>query len=130
MGIDSLKDGMVNIIKTHPVASAIGGAGLVTGVVLGASAISRKSKRRKTKRSKARSSGKRNRRIKHTKRGWKMDRARRSKQKWEVAYQKRKKKHSSKRSGKVYYARKTGQPYILLSNGRAKFIKGKRRYNR
>lgn len=130
MGIDSLKDGMVSIIKENPVASAIGGAGIATGLVLGITAIARKSKRRKTKRSKARNSRKRNNRIKHTKRGWKLDRAKRSKQKWEVAYRKRKKKHSSKRSGKVYYARKTGQPYILLSNGRAKFIKGKRRYNR
>ena len=131
MGIDSLKDGVVGFIKENPIGSAIGGAGLVTGLVLGTTALVRKSKRRKTKRSKARNSRKRNNRIKHTKRGWKLDRAKRSKQKWEVAYQKRKKKHSSsKRKGKIYYARKTGQPYILLSNGRAKFIKGKRRYNR
>lgn len=27
---------------------------------------------------------------------------------------------------KIFYARKTGQPYIKLANGRAKFIKGKR----
>jgi hypothetical protein len=130
MGINSLTDGMVSIIKENPVASAIGGAGLATGLVLGITAIARKSKRRKTKRSKARNSRKRNNRIKHTKRGWKLDRAKRSKQSWEVAYQKRKRKRKNsggKRRGKVYYARKTGQPYIILSNGRAKFIKGKRR---
>lgn len=38
-----------------------------------------------------------------------------------------KKRRSSSASGrKVYFARKTGQPYIKLANGRAKFIKGKR----
>jgi len=37
----------------------------------------------------------------------------------------RKKMKSSGR--KVYYARKTGQPYIKLASGKARFIKGKRR---
>jgi len=37
------------------------------------------------------------------------------------------KSHSSRKSrGKVYYAKGTGQPYILLKSGKAKFIKGKR----
>jgi hypothetical protein len=35
-------------------------------------------------------------------------------------------KRSHSRRG-VHYARKTGQPYIILADGRARFIKGKRR---
>jgi len=36
-------------------------------------------------------------------------------------------KKTKKRTGKIYYARKTGQPYKILASGKAKFIKGKRR---
>lgn len=127
MGIDSLISDAIGLAKEHPVATALGGAGIVAGGIVGTTAIVGAVKRRKAKRRKTRNSGKRSRRIKHTKRGWKQDRARRSKQPWELAYRRRKKKHSSKRRGKVYYARKTGQPYIILSSGKAKFIKGKRR---
>jgi len=109
MGIDSL-DGITNTIKANPTGAALLGGAIVAG--LGAAtglALSGKKKR--------------------SKRSWQLDRKKRSKQKWEVAYQKRKKKKkkSSKRKGKIHYAKKTGQPYILLANGRAKFIKGKRR---
>jgi len=131
MGIDSLNNGIFGsihgVIKENPLASTVGavGAGLVAGV--GASAIVGAIKSRKNKRSTSRNSRKRGSRIKHTKRGWKQDRARRSKQKWEVAYRRRKNKKVRKSRGRVRYARKTGQPYILLANGKAKFIKGKRR---
>lgn len=130
MGIDSITNGVQGIrdkLQILPIGTAVGiggaavGAGLVSAAVIGAV------KSQKSKRNKSRSSRKRHSRIRHTKRGWKQDRARRSKEKWEVAYQKRK-NHSSKRRGKVYYARKTGQPYIILSSGKAKFIKGKRRH--
>lgn len=130
MGSDNIINGLTTFVKENPIISAVGAVGVVAGAGLGTAAIVGAVKRRKSKGSKTRNTRKRGRRIKHTKRGWKQDRKRRSKQKWEVAYQKRKKKHkksSSKRRGKVYYAKKTGQPYILLSNGKAKFIKGKRR---
>jgi len=100
-------------------AAALGGAvagSVVTGAaILGAGALAKSNgsfgaKRRKKTR------------ITHTKRGWKQDRARRSKQKWEIAYQRR--KHKSKRKG-VHYT-KNGQPYIILSSGKAKFIKKRR----
>jgi len=97
---------------TSPVALGVGG--LVVGTGLGvAIASSSKRKSRKSKSRKTRS------RIKHTRRGWKQDRARRSKQKWEVAYQKRKKR------GKIKYTKK-GQPYIIMKNGRARFVKKRR----
>jgi hypothetical protein len=117
-------------IENNPLAVAAGAVvgGLALGV--GTGALIRTTVKRKNKRGKRKSSRKRGSRIKHTKRGLAQDRKRRSKQKWEVAYQKRKKKRSrsgSKRRGKVYYARKTGQPYIILSSGKAKFVKGKRR---
>lgn len=37
------------------------------------------------------------------------------------------KQYSRKGGKKVYYAKKTGQPYILLSSGKARFIKGRRK---
>lgn len=77
-------------------------------------------------------------RKKRSSRGRKRDRKFISKQSWERRYVKkhgsrgRKKYHSRKKSKsrhgrKVFYARKTGQPYIRLANGQARFIKGKRR---
>lgn len=122
MGLDNLKDGIVGFVKQNPLGTALGvGAAVVgTGAVIGA--ISRKKTKGKT-----RKSGIKHKRIKHTSRGWAQDRRRKSKQKWEVAYRRRKKKSSKRRSGKVYYAKKTGQPYILKANGQAKFIKGRRK---
>jgi hypothetical protein len=112
-----------------PIGAAIGGAvagGAVIGAVaIGASAIKSKSssKRRKSKK-----------KITHTKRGWKQDRARRSKQKWEVAYQKKKRKsskkkyskqrkHSRRSKGRGVHFTKNGQPYIILKSGKARFVK-------
>lgn len=111
-------------VTEKPLATAAIGAGIVAagaGVALVAA------------------SGKKNKK-KTTKRGRKRDRIFKSKQKHERRYKRKKKykvygkkgyikpkKSNSKRRGKVYYAKKTGQPYILLSSGKAKFIKGKRR---
>jgi hypothetical protein len=122
MGINSLIENAATMVKANPITTAIGvgavglGAGITTAALIGS----------KTKKKTRKSSSKR-RRISHTKRGWKQDRKRSNKsQKWEVAYRKRK-KMKSKRRGKIHYARKTGQPYIILASGKAKFIKGKRR---
>lgn len=117
--------GIINDIKgitgsfTSGQAIALGaGAATVGGAaVLGGAMLASKGKKRK-------------KRIAHTKRGLKQDRKRKSKQKWEVAYRNRKKKgkrKAKKSSKRIHYARKTGQPYILLASGKAKFIKGKRR---
>lgn len=118
-------------VRKNPVTSA---ATLGGGLVAGGTAIQiirSRSKTRVSSKKKAKSKAKRSKRkITHTKRGWKADRSRRSKQPWEVAYQRRKKhkssKHTKKKVGKVYYTRK-GQPYKILSNGRARFIKGRRK---
>lgn len=133
--LDSLKNGIYSIgddIKASPgtaIATALGGAvvgGALTGAVVSGIASSKKkssSTRRKT-----------GKKIKHTKRGWKADRARRSKQKWEVAYQKRKRKANKKTHGRpgsgrskrgIHYT-KNGQPYKILSSGKARFIKRRR----
>ena len=121
-----LLDNATGILKDNAIATAVG-AGIVgagVGVAVGAAIGAR------TKKKTRKSSTKRGR-IKHTKRGWAQDRRRFNKrQKWEVAYRRRKKHKKgpkSHRRGKIYYAKKTGQPYILLSSGKAKFIKGKRR---
>jgi hypothetical protein len=129
MGIgDDFMEGLTNVknLIGENQAAAIGiAAGSAAVLGLGTAALlSAGSKKRKAK----------------SKRGRKRDRIFKSKQKHEQKY-KRKKKYkiygkkgfinpkskSKKRSGKVYYARKTGQPYILLKSGKAKFIKGKRR---
>lgn len=130
MGIDSLTNGIKGVmvsVQNHPVGAAVGAAGAGVALGVGAAAIVGAVKRRKTKRSKVRNSRKRGNRIKHTKRGWKQDRARRSKQKWELAYQRRKRKKRSKKSKRGVHYTKNGQPYIILASGKARFIKGKRR---
>lgn len=130
MGIDSLMSDAAGLIQANPIASTLGAAGAGAAAGLGAGALLGSTLSRSSKRRKSSTSRKRGRRIKHTKRGWRQDRKRKSKQPWEVAYRKRKKSRSgksSRRRGKIYYAKKTGQPYIILASGKAKFIKGKRR---
>lgn len=126
-------DSALATIENNPLASAAGAAlgGIAVGV--GASALVGSLVKRKSTRRKSVSSRKRGRRIKHTKRGWKQDRKRKSKQKWEVAYRKRKRSRSSprhirKRKGSrgIYYT-KNGQPYKIMSNGRARFIKRRKK---
>jgi hypothetical protein len=112
-------------IASNPLIS-VGIAG-VTGAVAGAVgtvAVSSISRRKKSRRKKS---------------GRSRDRRFKSKQKHEQRYKRKKKYKIYKqkgysrdvnhrhRKGKVYYARKTGQPYIILPSGKAKFIKGKRR---
>lgn len=131
MGLDSLSNGLDNALSTVEgivrdnttavvgsavVVGAVGGA-VITSVIQSKTGTSKSSKKKRAK-------------IKHTKRGWKQDRARRSKQKWEIAYQKRKRKkkhhsHSKKRKGMHYT--KNGQPYIILASGKARFVKKHRR---
>lgn len=122
-GFIEAADGIIDKVEGFlgtPTGAATGGAiagAVITGAtILGVSALEGSS---------STGSSKRKRKITHTKRGWKQDRARRSKQKWEVAYQKRKrklaKKKHSKRKG-IHYT-KNGQPYKILSSGKARFIK-------
>jgi len=124
--LGSLQDGLqtaigevANVITEHPIGSALGVAGVV-GAGAGLVAVASSGRKKSTKK-KAR------KKIKHTSRGWKQDRKRRSKQKWEVSYKRRKRKgrRGTKRRG-VHYT-KNGQPYVIMSSGKAKFIKRKRR---
>jgi len=131
--LDTLQDGVstgigeiVEFVGEHPVGVAIGavstvavGAGIVA---LGVAASKSKAKKKTSK-------------------GRKRDRIFRSKQKHEQRYKRKRKykkyghkgwihpkkrKGSSRRSGKVKYT-KNGQPYIILRSGKARFIKRKRR---
>jgi hypothetical protein len=129
---NTISSSIGNLSTTEIAVGTAAAGALAGGSVVGllSSSTSKSTKKRKNKKPK---------KITHTKRGWSADRKRRSKQKWEVAYQKKKKKSKkktrktkkshSKRHGRIHYAKKTGQPYILLRSGRAKFIKGKRRKN-
>jgi len=122
MGINSLIEDAVGLAKANPVTTAIGAGVVAVGAGVGAAALIGSASKRKTRKSRGRS----------------RDRRFISKQKHEKAYVKKhgrrgrkvyksKKMKSSRRRGKIHYARKTGQPYIILASGKAKFIKGKRR---
>lgn len=103
MGLDNLTNGLVATIKANPLSSAIGATGVVAGAGLGAVAVTRAVKRRKSKRNKTRTTRKRTSRVKRSKR----------------KSTKRKRHHTT--SKRIKHT-KNGQPYIILSNGRAKFI--------
>lgn len=110
MALDSLKNGVNNVLSVaqeKPVSTAVGaaGAGIVLGV--GAAALVGAVKRRKSKRRKARSSRKRSRSSKRRK-------------KYKYARTAGKRKDTSRRRIRMT---KTGQPYVILANGRARFIK-------
>lgn len=121
-------------VRKHPVTSAVSvGGGVLAGVTVTQIMRKRIKKRGKTKKptTKKRVVKRKTARAKRSKRSWQLDRARISKQKHEVAYQKRKKrlargKKTKKRVGKIYYT-KRGQPYKILANGRARFIKGRKK---
>ncbi len=129
--ISGILDSAKEILKT-PIGSATAGAVLggavVGGTILTAQAINKKSKSSTI-------------RKKKTKKGSSRDRKYISKQKHEVAYQRRRKKISKKTYGKKYkkhsrskskskkgiHYTKNGQPYKILANGRARFIKKARK---
>jgi len=135
MGINSLTESIsdvgdktISTLSSNPIGTAIGvavGGAVVGGAITGLLVSSSK------KGSKSRSRRKRT--------GRSRDRLFKSKQKHEQRYKRKRKykvygkrrsikpKSNSKRRGKIYYAKKTGQPYIILASGKAKFIKGKRR---
>ena len=129
MSLESVKNGVIETITNNPLAAVAvaAGTGLVVGSAAGAvvGAVTAKSSKRKTKK---------------TKKGHSRDRLFKSKQKHERKYKRKRKykiygkkgyinpkKSKSKRRGTIHYAKKTGQPYIILASGQAKFIKGKRR---
>jgi len=104
MGLDSLQNG-VGVIKSNSTAIIAGTAGLAGGAVLGATAVAL-SRRKKTKKVKRKSTRK-TRTVKSKKRS---KRTRNS----------RKRRYTSH---KRIHKTKNGQPYIILANGRARFIK-------
>ena len=119
--INGLVDKSKGLIAANPIATAVGvGAVGVGGLVLGAAVIG--SKRKKKTRS-----------------GSKRDRIFKSKQKHESRYKRKRKFKIYKRKGWIkpkkttsksrrgnHYTKK-GQPYKILANGRARFVKKKGR---
>lgn len=98
MGINSLIEDAIGLVKENPVASAVGATGIAVGTGLGVAAIVKSTKRRKSKRTKNRDSRKRSNRNK------------------------RKKRNSRRSTRKIHYTKK-GQPFVYLRNGKARFIK-------
>ncbi len=118
----SLLDNAIGIIKENPLGTAIGAGvvGVGTGVAI-AAIVGGKNKR------------------KNSKRGHKRDRRFKSKQKHEQRYKRKRKykvygkkgyinpkKRKSKSRRGIHYTKK-GQPYKILANGRARFIKKTKR---
>ena len=111
-GLTNIQNGLGNISKPALIGTigAVAGAGLVAGAV----ALNKRKKTYKSQRSKSR--------------GISRDRKFISKQKWEQRYKrktpgKRYKTKKTRKSG-IHYT-KNGQPYIILSSGKARFIKRK-----
>lgn len=111
MALESLDNGLAKLsafVQENPIATAVGaaGAGAVLGVgtaaVIGA-VKSRKAKRRKTRSSRKRSSS-----------------SKRRKKRYKYARTAGKKKDRSTRRIRMT---KTGQPYVILASGKARFIK-------
>jgi len=106
MGLDSLQDGLTNVVNTakslvtNPVTTAISGAVIgsaITGAVI-AGVASRKKKRRKTTSKKS---------------------SKRRTRKYKYARTAGKRKDTSRRRIRQT---KNGQPYIILASGKARFI--------
>lgn len=126
--LDDVGATILNAITENPVKSAIiGGTALAgtAGIVAVGATVARKKKKAKTKRGRSRDR-KFISREKHE-RAYQRRRKRKGKKTTGKYYKTKNKKTTKKRGRKVYYAKKTGQPYILLRNGQARFIKGKRR---
>ena len=103
MGLDSLQNGATGLITANSNAIIAGAAGLAVGGVLGATAVA-VSRRKKTK-----------------KRSKSSKRTRNSKKSRKSNYKRKKHKRVSRGSRKIRYT-KNNQPYIILRNGRARFI--------
>lgn len=121
-------DSVISFVTEKPITTTALGIGVVgVGTTVGILAVNRKRAKKKT-----------------SKRGRKRDRIFKSKQKHEQKYKRKKKykvygkkgwikpkkrssKKTKKRVGKIYHTKK-GQPYKILSSGKARFIKkgGKR----
>lgn len=114
MGILDLAEDVAGLVTQNAIPLGIGAVGGATAGALVTSAVMSGGSGTSARR--------RKRRITHTRRGWAQDRKRRSKQKWEIAYQRRKRKGKKRRSGRLHYTKK-GQPYIILASGKARFVK-------
>lgn len=105
----TIQDGLnsvMGIIQDHPVGSTVVGGGAAVGAVLGTTAIIKRKRKKKSKRSYSRKkrSARRNRRRKRSRR---------------TPYTARKRKDRSHK--RIRYT-KTGQPYIIMASGKARFI--------
>lgn len=117
-------------VRKNPATSALTTAG---GVLAGVTAVQvvrkarAKSRTTKKKTSTKRKTSTKKRKGTRSKRSWQLDRARRSKEPHELAYQRRKRlaKKSKPKKKPGIYKTKTGQPYKIMANGKARFIKKK-----
>ena len=121
----SLLDNAIGMVKENPVATAIGAGAVGVGVGVGVASLIGSSPSKKARKSR--------KKITHTKRGLKQDRKRKSKQPWEIAYRRRKRRNKinrrrkNKSSSRGLHYTKKGQPYKIMSNGRARFVKKTKR---
>lgn len=121
-GVSSMATAGGGIIKSSPSISSPGQTGIVAvpSTPSAPSRSSNSSPRRKSSKAKRTTSSKRPRNSRRQK-------SRSPPHKSKKKHYGSAKQYSRKGGKKVYYAKKTGQPYILKSNGQAVFIKGKRK---
>jgi hypothetical protein len=127
--------GIVEEVKAklaNPLVAAAAGGSLGLGVGVATASVIKRKKKRSKRKSKKKSS----KRKKSKNRDWRYA----SRQKHEVNYRKRRKKAGKKSYQKKYETKKSksssrkgihytknGQPYKILSSGRARFIKKRRK---
>lgn len=122
MDLTSVKDAATDFISNNTVPIAVGAGAAVVGGGIVALALSGRSSKKKTRKGRAR------------------DRKFISREKSEQAYQRRMRRKGKKTTGKYYRTKrrrntrttksrrgihytKNGQPYKILANGRARFVK-------
>ena len=111
-------DKVKTFISDHPIATTVGvvgGAAAVAGIAYG---LTKKKKKKTTKKKAAKRTTKRKAAKKKAKPRTSKRRTRKSGYGSEAAY--------NRKGGKKVYKTKNGQPYILLASGKARFIKKSR----
>lgn len=128
MGVlDNIKDGISSIeavISQNPLASV--GVATATGAIVGATATSiikskakKRKKKTKTTKKKSKKSKSKGRKLKFGSPAYRKKYLSKSKKRRKTA----RVKHNKRTSHKKIRLTKNGQPYVILANGRARFIK-------
>jgi hypothetical protein len=121
-------NGIANTIQSNPLATSaiVGGVGLAAGLAIGAVAVKRTTKKRKSKRASSsvrkRNNRSKKRKLKFGSKAYRKKYLGKWKKKQKQPYTARKRKDTSHK--RIRYT-SNNQPYIILPNGKARFISKK-----